>query len=202
MPLPRCGRRSAGYRAALADMALPHQSELPESEPENPTDATPDGDSTPDGESTPDGGATPAGGAKPKRGAGDELPAEDYDYQPRIIRLRLAPWDVVSTIVLLGILLYLVTMTSWTTRLWAFTDNICTGDECPPVPFGINYYIYPVMWGGIGAAIVSAVLGPFVSLIKGWFMCFWPIVSVGVLTLASMFGLVATTFSERYWHWH
>lgn len=153
-------------------MASPQQSELPESDPQQP--------------STPDESATP-----------DDSVVEEYE--PRIIRLRLAPWDVVTTIVLLLALLYLVTMTGWTERLWAFTDNLCTGEECAPVPFGINYYIYPLMWGGIGAAFTAAILGPFVSLLKGWFMYFWPIVSVGVLTLASAFGSAATAFSQRYW---
>lgn len=157
-------------------MASPHQSELPESDPHGPTDPTSEG-------------------AAAER---DEPVAEEY--APRIIRLRLVPWDVALTIALLLVLLYLVTMTSWTERLWAFTDNLCTGDECAPVPFGVNYYIYPFMWGGIGAAFTAALIGPFVSLLKGWLMSFWPVVSVGVLTLASAFGAAATGFSERYWH--
>jgi hypothetical protein len=134
----------------------------------------------------------------PENSSNPTLEAEEYE--PRIIRLRLVPWDVVTTVVFLGVLLYLVTMTGWTSRLWAFTDNLCIDDDCPPVPFGVNYYIYPLMWGGIGAAIAASVVGPFVSLIKGWLMCFWPIVSVGVLTLTSVFGYAATGFSERYWH--
>jgi hypothetical protein len=122
------------------------------------------------------------------------------DNETRVIRLRLVPWDVVSTLVLLGALLALVAMTNWTTHLFAFADNLCEGDDCPPVPFGVNYYILPVMGGGIGAAIIAAVVGPFVSLVKGWFMCFWPIVSVTALSLASVLGRALTDFSERFWH--
>lgn len=127
-------------------------------------------------------------------------PTPHDEYEPRIIRLRLVPWDVITTVVLLGVLLFLVTMTGWPSRLFAFSESVCVGDECPPVPFGVNYYIFPVMWGGIGAATTAAVLGPLVSLLRGWLMCFWPIVSVGVLTLASVFGYALTGFSQTYWH--
>jgi hypothetical protein len=126
---------------------------------------------------------------------------EDYDtLPPRVLRLRLVPWDVVLTLVLLAVLIGLVTMTSWTTSLFAYTDNVCLTEDCPPVPFGVNYYIYPLMWGGIGAAVTAAVLGPFVSMLKGWYMSFWPFVSVGVITLTSVAGYALVGFSERYWH--
>ncbi|OSC41348.1 hypothetical protein B8W66_09255 [Mycobacterium decipiens] len=94
----------------------------------------------------------------------------------------------------------MVTMTSWPAQLFAFTENVCPPDDCPPVPFGINYYIYPVVWGGIGAAIAAAVIGPFVSMLKGWYMSFWPIISIAVITLTSVAGYAMTGFSERYWH--
>lgn len=138
-------------------------------------------------------------------------PKESDDAVPRatsmhernerqIIRLRLVPWDVVTTLVLLATIVVLLTMTSWPTQLFSFADSVCQGDECPPVPFGVNYYILPLMWGGIGAAGVTALLGPFVSLLRGWYMCFWPIVSVTVLSLASVIGRALTMFSENYWH--
>lgn len=117
-----------------------------------------------------------------------------------VIRLRLVPWDVITTVVLLCVLLALVTMTNWPEHLFAFADTVCQGDDCPQVPFGLNYYILPVMWGGIGAAMVSAVFGPFVSLLRGWFMCFWPIVSVTALSLASVVGRALTDFTEAYSH--
>ncbi len=119
------------------------------------------------------------------------------DEAPRVIRLRLAPWDVICTFALLAVLVVLVTMTTWPTRLFGFTDNVCA-DECAPVPFGVNYYIYPVMWGGIGAAIAAAVLGPFVSLLKGWYMSFWPVVAVAVLMVTSVAG-PADRLQQRYW---
>jgi hypothetical protein len=125
----------------------------------------------------------------------------DVDYQPpKVLRLRLVRWDVVCTLLALGALLLVVSMTTWPTRLFAFTDNECLTEDCPPVPFGVNYYIYPLMWGGIGAAITAAVIGPFVSMLKGWYMSFWPFVSIGVLTLTSVTGYALTGFSERYWH--
>lgn len=120
------------------------------------------------------------------------------DDGPRIIRLRLVPWDVTTMFVLLALLIVAVTMTSWPTRLFAFTDSVCQGEDCPPVPFGVNYYIFPLVWGGIGAAGTAALLGPFVSLVKGWFMSFWPVVSVGVLSLASVLGRALTDFSNTF----
>ncbi|OBK27219.1 hypothetical protein A5634_23510 [Mycobacterium asiaticum] len=126
-----------------------------------------------------------------------QVPESD---EPRIIRLRLVPWDVVTMLVLLGLLVVAVTMTSWPTRLFAFTENVCQGDDCPLVPFGLNYYIYPLVWGGIGAAGTAALVGPFVSLLKGWLMSFWPVVSVGVLSLASVLGRALTDFSATYGH--
>lgn len=119
---------------------------------------------------------------------------------PRVLKLRIVPWDVISTVVVSGLLLYLVTATSWPSRLFAFTDNVCLSEDCPPVPYGANYYIYPLMWGGIGAAIAAAVIGPFVSMVKGWYMSFWPIIAVGVMTVTSVLGYALAGFSERYWH--
>ncbi|KZS85134.1 MULTISPECIES: hypothetical protein [Mycobacterium] len=119
---------------------------------------------------------------------------------PRVLKLRIVPWDVISTVVASGLLLYLVTATSWPSRLFAFTDNVCLSEDCPPVPYGANYYIYPLMWGGIGAAIAAAVIGPFVSMVKGWYMSFWPIIAVGVMTVTSVLGYALAGFSERYWH--
>lgn len=129
---------------------------------------------------------------------GDDAPQMYDESRPRVIRLRLVPWDVITMFVLLALLIAALTMTSWPTRLFAFTENICQGDDCPPVPFGLNYYINPLIWGGIGAAGTAALLGPFVSLVKGWFMSFWPIVAVGVLSLASVVGRALTDFSGAF----
>ncbi|MBX9639080.1 MAG: hypothetical protein K2X97_04950 [Mycobacteriaceae bacterium] len=131
--------------------------------------------------------------------APDQSRAADQDVDaPRVIRLRLVPWDVITTLVLMALLMAAVTLTSWPTRLFAFTDNVCQGEDCPMVPFGVNYYIYPLVWGGIGAAGTAALVGPFVSLLKGWFMSFWPIVAVGVLSLASVLGRALTDFSNTF----
>lgn len=110
------------------------------------------------------------------------------DDEVRVIRLRMVPWDVAATIVLLGALILLLTTTSWPSRLFAFVDGLCVDGDCPPAAFGANYYVYPVMYGGIGAAVAAATLGPLVSLVKGWLMFFWPIVAAGVLTVASVLG--------------
>lgn len=129
---------------------------------------------------------------------GDDAPQSYDESRPRVIRLRLAPWDVATMFVLLALLIAALTMTTWPTRLFAFTDNVCQGEDCPPVPFGVNYYIFPLVWGGIGAAGTAALVGPFVSLVKGWFMSFWPIVAVGVLSLASVLGRALTDFSATF----
>lgn len=68
------------------------------------------------------------------------------------------------------------------------------------MPFAVNYYIYPVMWGGIGAAVAAAVIGPLVSMVKGWYMSFWPIIAIAVITVTSVIGYALTGFSETYWH--
>jgi hypothetical protein len=115
------------------------------------------------------------------------------------LRLRIAPWDLICTMVLTGLLLYLATATEWPHRLFGFLKDVCTGDTCGPVPFGVDMYIYPVTWGGIGAAIAAAGIGPFVSLLKGWYLSFWPVLSLAILMVGSVAGSVLTVFSARYW---
>jgi hypothetical protein len=123
---------------------------------------------------------------------------DSVDKRPPVLKLRIVPWDVVCTLALLGVLLIVVSMTSWPTRLFAFSDGVCITEDCPPVPFGVNYYIFPVMWGGIGAAVTAAVIGPFVSMLKGWYMSFWPVLSVGILTLSSVAGYALAGYSSTY----
>lgn len=135
---------------------------------------------------------------------GDHIAAppapEQSDHQaPRVLRLRLAAWDVICTVTLLVLLLVLATATDWPARLFGYLGKVCEGDTCGPVPFGIDYYIHPVVWGGIGAAITAAGIGPFVSLLKGWYMSFWPVLALVLLMVASAAGFILTTFSERYW---
>jgi hypothetical protein len=67
------------------------------------------------------------------------------------------------------------------------------------VPMQIDMYIYPVVWGGIGAAVAAAGVGPFVSLLKGWYMSFWPVLSLAIIMVSSVVGDSLTMFSARYW---
>ena len=127
-------------------------------------------------------------------------PAPDKPPQaPRVLRLRIVPWDVVCTVALLVLLVVLATATTWPVRLFGFLAHVCEGDDCGPVPFGVDFYIRPLVWGGIGAAIAAAGIGPFVSLLKGWYMSFWPVLSLALLMVASVAGSILTAFSARYW---
>jgi len=126
-----------------------------------------------------------------------DLPPEP---KPRIIRLRVAPWDLVATVTLLILLVVLATATSWPSKLYGFLTEVCTDDTCGLVPYGIDMYIYPVVWGGIGAAVAAAIIGPLVSLLKGWYMSFWPVLALTVLMVSSVAGSMITLFSQRYWH--
>lgn len=157
-------------------MARPHQ-------PENPVPTDPDHSAPVDRDDD----------------AARDDDADRDDDAPRVLRLRLAVWDVVGTVTLLILLVVLATGTKWPARLFGFLANVCEGDDCGPVPFGVDYYIHPLVWGGIGAAIAAAFLGPVVSLLKGWYMSFWPVLSLALLMIASMAGFTLTTFSERYW---
>jgi hypothetical protein len=134
----------------------------------------------------------------------ETLPATDErdpdEWEPRTFYLRLDAWDVVCTCALITVLVVVTTTTSWPARLFGFAADACTDGTCGLVPFGADQYIYPVMWGGIGAAVTAAALGPIVSLVRGWHMYFWPIISAGILMLSSLAGYALTTFSERYWH--
>jgi hypothetical protein len=132
--------------------------------------------------------------------AGAPEVADDADDRPPpTLRLRVSAWDVICTIVLIALLLYLATATTWPIRLFSFLKDVCVGDACGPVPYGVDMYIYPVVWGGIGAACAAAGIGPFVSLLKGWYMSFWPVLSLALVMVSSVAGSILTTFSARYW---
>jgi hypothetical protein len=126
-----------------------------------------------------------------------DLPPEE---KPRVIRLRVAVWDLICTVALLTLLVVLATATSWPSRLYGFLADMCTDETCGLVPYGIDMYIYPVVWGGIGAAVAAAGIGPFVSLLKGWYMSFWPVLALAILMVNSVAGSMITIFSQRYWH--
>ena len=129
----------------------------------------------------------------------DPSPARHDDAPPRILRLRLVPWDVTSLLVLMTLLGALAFGTNWYARLFGFLKDVCTGD-CPPAPFGVDFYIYPLVWGGIGAAVTAALVGPLVSLLKGWYLSFWPALAIVLLLFASASGTALTDFSSTYWH--
>lgn len=130
----------------------------------------------------------------------DDAPTgPDDDSAPRVLRLRLVGWDVAALFVLLTLLGVLAFGTNWYARLFGFLTEVCTGD-CPPAPFGVDYYIYPVVWGGIGAAVAAALLGPLISLLKGWYLSFWPPLAIALLLVASTAGTALTDFSSTYWH--
>jgi hypothetical protein len=129
----------------------------------------------------------------------DPSPGHRDDSPPRLLRLRLVPWDVASLLALGALLAVLAFGTNWYARLFGFLKYVCTGD-CPPAPFGVDYYIYPVVWGGIGAAVAAALLGPLVSLLKGWYLSFWPPLAIALVLFASAAGTALTDFSDTYWH--
>jgi hypothetical protein len=122
------------------------------------------------------------------------------DSRPPVLRLRLVPWDVTCAIALLAALLIAATATDWGSRLFGFVKDVCTGDDCPPVPYGVDFYIYPVVWGGIGAAIAAAVVGPVVSLLKGWYLYFWPLLAIAIVLVSSVMGSALTGYCSQYWH--
>lgn len=127
-------------------------------------------------------------------------PLVDYDDEaPRVLRVRVAPWDVICTVVLLVLLAVLATATTWPTKLFGYLANVCEDETCGPVPYGLDLYIHPVVWGGIGAAMAAAVIGPVVSLLKGWYMSFWPVLALALVMVSSVAGSLLTMFSERYW---
>ncbi len=135
-------------------------------------------------------------------GAGDHGRSAPVDYDqeaPRVLRLRLSAWDVVCTVVLLALLVILATATTWPGRLFGFLGAVCEDETCGPVPFGLDFYIHPVVWGGLGAAVAAAVVGPVVSLLKGWYMSFWPVLALALIMVSSVAGSMLTMFSQRYW---
>jgi hypothetical protein len=137
--------------------------------------------------------------ASPQQSHGPS-PGDHAHSSPPVLRLRLVPWDVFCAAALLATLVVVVIATDWYSGLFGFLKDVCTGDECPPVPFGVDFYIYPVVWGGIGAAIAAALLGPVVSLLKGWYLSFWPLLAIAIVVFSSVAGSMLTGFSLSYWH--
>jgi hypothetical protein len=128
-------------------------------------------------------------------------PTEQVDSRSPVLRLRLVPWDVAGTIALLLTLVVAAIATDWYSGLFGFLKDFCFDEDCGPVPMGVDFYIFPVVWGGLGAAVAAALLGPVVSLLKGWYMSFWPVLAVAVVVLSSVAGSALTDYSYPYWHW-
>jgi hypothetical protein len=126
-------------------------------------------------------------------------PVSSEDHVP-LLRLRLAPWDVICTVAMLAAIAVAAVTTDWVSLLFGFLNDMCTGDTCAPVPYGVDFYIYPVVWGGVGAAFAAALIGPFVSLLKGWYMSFWPVLALALVFLSSLAGSALTAFSAHFWH--
>ena len=146
--------------------------------------------------------ADPAAAPEDANNPDDVLLYDAYDIDdkaPPTLRLRVAPWDVIGTVVLLTLLVVLATATNWPFKLFGFLEDVCTGEQCGPVPYGIDMYIYPMVWGGIGAAVAAAGICPFISLLKGWYMSFWPVLSLAILMVCSVTGDFLTIFSQPYW---
>ncbi len=125
---------------------------------------------------------------------------QQFESPPPVLRLRLVPWDVSSLFALLALLVFIVFATDWYSSLFGFMKDVCTGDDCAPVPFGVDFYIFPVVWGGIGAAVAAAVIGPVVSLLKGWYLSFWPLLSIAIVLICSVAGSLLTAYAGTYWN--
>jgi hypothetical protein len=128
-------------------------------------------------------------------------PSEYVETRRPVLRLRLVPWDVACTLALLLVLAAAAIATNWYSGLFGFLKDFCVEDTCGAVPFGVDFYIFPVVWGGLGAAVAAAVAGPIVSLLKGWYLSFWPVLAVVILVFASVAGSMLTDYSYPYWHY-
>ncbi len=130
--------------------------------------------------------------------AHDSESGHHREQLPPAFRARLVAWDVVLTVAMLVMLIVVATATTVPSRFFGFLADVCADDSCTPAPYGINYYIYPVVWGGVGAAVAAAVIGPLVSLVKGWYLFYWPLLAATLICLSSLIGSMLTTFSQQY----
>ena len=144
--------------------------------------------------------ASPDDLPQPDSGDHAETASVLYEEEPPIARVRVSLLDVLCTAGLWTTLFVLATQTSWPTRLFGFLNDVCPPGACAPVPYGLDIWIYPVVWGGIGAAISAAVIGPCVSVLKGWYMSFWLVIAMAIMLVSSVVGSAMTTYSATYWH--
>ena len=108
-------------------------------------------------------------------------------------------WDVVCTVALWVVLVVSAGTAMWLSLFFGFATDMCPTDGCPPTPLGIDDLIYPVTWGGIGVAFAIAVIGPFVSLWRRWYMLIWPTVGIGVVIASFIAGFAMIAYSQQYW---
>jgi hypothetical protein len=87
----------------------------------------------------------------------------------------------------------------WLSLFFGFATDMCPTASCPPVPLGIDELIYPVTWAGIGVAFAVAVIGPFVSWWRRWYMLIWPAVGTGFVIASFLAGFAMTALSQQSW---
>jgi hypothetical protein len=56
-----------------------------------------------------------------------------------------------------------------------------------------------VAWGGIAVAFAVAVIGPFVSVWRRWYMVIRLAVGIGIVIASFVAGFAMTSFSQQYW---
>ena len=76
--------------------------------------------------------------ASPQQSDGPS-PGDHAHSPPPVLRLRLVPLDVFFAVTLLATLVVVAIATDWYSGLFGFLTDVCTGDECPPVPFGVDF---------------------------------------------------------------
>ncbi len=124
-------------------------------------------------------------------------PPLPYQQQP-VRRSAVATWDVICTAVAWSVLVMAALAAGWVSLFFAFATDSCSGD-CPPVPYGIDNWIYPVTWGGIAVALLMGTLGPLISISRRWYMVIWPLVALVIVIVSIVAGFAMTAFSARYW---
>ncbi len=97
----------------------------------------------------------------------------------------------VALLVLLAVLAF---GTNWYARLFGFLKDVCIG-ECPPAPFGVDFYIYPLVWGGIGAAVAAALRRAAGVAAEGLVSVLLAALAIVLVLFASAAGTALTDFS-------
>ena len=128
-----------------------------------------------------------------------DVSGDSYDGRPPTLRLRVAAWDLICTIVLTGAAPLPGHGHSVADQALRVPQGRVRGGKLWTGAIRGRYVHLPRGLGGIGAALAAAGIGPFVSLLKGWYMSFWPVLSLAILMFSSVAGGILTTFSARYW---